>query len=88
MAKLLSKMPAGNPTAKDLAPVRSTLDTFARLFQLSHRYNTIGLDVKWTDFVCTVFECKPWNTPTVGDATEEQIARLEAAVAAAEAKGK
>lgn len=81
---LLNKMPKGAPsTPKELsvlADFRKTGETFAIFFDLGTRAARVG--VKPVE----VFNCKPWEVPTVGDVTPEQIQLFRSAVEKAESK--
>jgi len=76
-------LPKGKPTkkqAKQIEALRPVLANFARMFDLSTRCKQQGLDA------CAIIGCTRFNAPTAETITEEQFAKIQAAVEAAEAK--
>ena len=81
LTKLLSKTPKGPITAKDTLAVVELANTtamFAKIVDLSRRMKAAGMTA------CEILNCKPWELPTVGSITSEQLATVTAAVEAAE----
>lgn len=81
LTKLLSKTPKGPITAKDTLAVGELANTtamFAKFVDLSIRMKAVGLTA------CDILNCQPWELPTVGSITPEQLAIVTAAVEATE----
>ena len=83
LTKLLSKTPKGPLTAKDTlaaGELANTAAMFAKFVDLSIRMKVVGLTA------CEILKCKPWELPTVGSITPEQLTAVTQAVEAAERK--
>jgi hypothetical protein len=81
LTKLLSTTPEGPITAKDIlasGEFRATGEMYVKFVELSIRMKAVGLTA------CEILGCKPWELPTVGSITPEQLATVVAAVEAAE----
>jgi hypothetical protein len=64
---------------KLVSDFRKTVETFAIFFELGIRAAKVGVTA------VEVFNCKPWELPTVGTVTPEQIQLFRSAVEKAEA---